>query len=147
MTGVVAALTTPGLDEAIRRLSGLKGFASAELAEDAAAIMESSTRERFETKEAPDGEAWADWSADYAATRQNHHSLLVSGGDLMDSIAGYSTDLEAGVGSNLVYAAHQHFGGEETGSGIPARPYLGLSVQDAQDIEELAIGRIEELLQ
>ncbi|MBT2131222.1 phage virion morphogenesis protein [Aliiroseovarius lamellibrachiae] len=147
MSGAILSLTTPGLDEAIKRLSVLPGFEMAELADDAAAILESSTRARFETKEAPDGTPWADWSDDYAATRGSNHSLLINEGEMRDSIASYATGDEAAVGSNLVYFAHQHFGGEEIDSGIPARPVLGMSDQDEQDIYDLATGRLEELLQ
>lgn len=147
MAGVTVSLTTEGLDEAIRRLSGLSGFQMAELADDAGAILESSTRNRFDTKTAPDGSAWVPWSEAYDDTREDHHSLLVEGGGLRDSIASYSSGSDVQVGSNLVYAAHHQFGGEETGSGIPARPYLGLSDEDEADLADLVTGRLEDLLQ
>lgn len=147
MAGVTATLTTPGLDAAIKRLSRLDGFQAAELLDDAGAILESSTRRRFETKIAPDGAPWADWSDAYAGTREDHHSLLVSQGDMLDSIASYASGGEVHVGSNLIYAAHHHFGGDEIGSGIPARPYLGVSDEDERDLADLVTGRLEELLQ
>lgn len=41
------------------------------------------------------------------------------------------------VGSELVYAAiHQH-GGEPVGSAIPARPYLGISDENAADLNAI----------
>ncbi|MCW8843603.1 MAG: phage virion morphogenesis protein, partial [Rhodobacteraceae bacterium] len=80
-------------------------------------------------------------------TREDWHSLLVEEGGLRDSIASYSSGTEVEVGSNLIYAAHQHFGGDETGSGIPARPFLGISDQDESDLRELVTGRLEDLLQ
>ena len=148
MAGLTTSLTTLGLEDAIRRLSRLEGFAMAELADDAGAILESSTRDRFDTKLAPDGTPWEPWSEAYDETR-NHgvHSLLVEEGGLRDSIASYSSGAEVEVGSNLIYAAHHHFGGDEIGSGIPARPFLGISDQDESDLRELVTGRQEDLLQ
>ena len=146
MAGVTATLITEGLDAAIKRLSRLNGFKMAELTDAAGAILESSTRDRFDTKAAPDGAAWVPWSEAYDETREAHHSLLVGEGDLCDSIASYSIGGEVHVGSNLVYAAHHHFGGDEIGSGIPARPYLGVSSEDERDIADLVTGKLEELL-
>ena len=148
MAGVTTSLTTPGLDEAIAKIAALGGFHLAELTDDAAAILESSTRGRFETKEAPDGTPWVPWSGEYDATR-NHgvHSLLIEEGDLNDSIASFSTGTEIHVGSNLVYAAHHQIGGDEIGSGVPARPYLGVSDEDELDLRDLVTGRLEELFQ
>lgn len=147
MAGVTASLTTEGLDAAIKRLSRLEGFQMAELTDAAGAILESSTRGRFDTKIAPDGAAWVPWSEAYDDTREDRHSLLVEEGDLRDSIASYSTGGEVHVGSNLIYAAHHHFGGDEIGSGIPARPYLGISDDDEIDLADLVTGKLEELLQ
>lgn len=145
---VTASLTTMGLDSAIARLSRLEGFQMAELADDAGAILESSTRRRFETKTTPDGDAWTPWSEAYDDTRDHdRHSLLVSDGDLHSSIQSYATGSEVHVGSNLVYAAHHHFGGDEIGSGVPARPYLGVSAQDARDIYDLVTERLRDLVQ
>ncbi len=148
MSGVTATLTTEGLKEAIAKVGRLEGFQMAELADDAGAILESSTRRRFDTRVAPDGEAWAPWSESYDETRDHDvHSLLLNEGDFRDSIASYSSATEAEVGSNLVYAAHQHFGGDETGSGIAARPILGVSAEDELDLHDLVTARLEELLQ
>ena len=148
MAGVTAQLTTVGLDEAIRRLSRLEGFEMAGLADRAGSILETSTRERFETKIDPDGASWVPWSEAYDDTREERQSLLVGDGaaPLHDSIAFFSTGGEVHVGSNLVYAAHHQFGGDEVGSGIPARPYLGVSDQDELDLKDLVTGTLEGLL-
>ncbi|QDI75913.1 MULTISPECIES: phage virion morphogenesis protein [Leisingera] len=141
MAGVSTSLTTIGLDAAIRRLSALEGFRMAELADDAGAVLEISTRRRFDTRLAPDGAEWAPWSEAYDETRDyDAHSLLVSDGDLRDSIASYATGSEVEVGTALIYGAHHQFGGEETGSGIPARPYLGISRDDELDLADLVTG-------
>lgn len=147
MAGVSTSLTTIGLDAAMRRLVALEGFEAAELADDAGAILESSTRGRFQSKEAPDGEAWTPWSEAYDETR-NHakHSLLVDGGDLNDSIAAYASGTEVQIGTAMIYGAHHHFGGDEIGSGVPARPYLGVSHEDELDLTDLVTGRLRGVL-
>lgn len=147
MAGVTAQLTTVGLDEAIRRLSRLENFEMSQLADDAGTLLVSSTRERLhETKAAPDGSPWPEWSEEYAATRHGGHSLLVGNRELLDTIAHVVQGGEVHVGSNLVYAAHHQFGGDELGSGIPARPYLGVSEQDELDLKDLVTGTLEGLL-
>lgn len=102
--------------------------------------VETQTRRRIsEEKTAPDGAPWAPWSDAYAATRHGGQSLLQSEGHLLDSmhyqvIGGDVVE----VGSNLVYAAIHQFGGEEVGRNIPARPYLGLSDENIDDLAALA---------
>ena len=150
MTGVAfyTSFEAAGLEEAVARLIRLDGFNQDELMDDAGALLESSTRGRFDTKTAPDGSAWVPWSERYDNTR-NHgvHSLLIEGGGLRDSIASYSTSTEAAVGSNMVYAAIHNFGGEPVGSNIPAREYLGISDEDERDLGDLVAAHIEELMQ
>jgi len=123
-----------------------------ELMENIAALVESQTRRRIqEEKTSPDGEPWPEWSEDYAeskhgadrahwdiiphgtASPQGGHSYLQLDGGLLDSITSEATADEAIVGSNLVYAAAQHFGGD----GIRPRPYLGLSSDNEAEIVEL----------
>lgn len=104
------------------------------------ALLASSAKRRIRSeKRGPDGEPWRSWTPAYAATRHAGQSLLLAGGGLDDSI----THLVAGhgveVGSNLVYAAiHQLSGAGTSRPNIPARPYLGVSDEDAQDIVALA---------
>jgi phage virion morphogenesis protein len=109
-------------------------------------LVEDQTRRRIiDEKVSPDGTRWAPWSRRYAATRGNEHSLLVGEGNpgLLESITNHTADETAKVGSNLVYAATHQMGR----GGIPARPYLGVSDANRLEIEDLVIGRVEELLQ
>lgn len=146
MAGVAATLTEIGLEDAMAKLRRLGGFQMAQLADDAGAILESSTRRRFDTAQAPDGDGWVPWSEAYDETRGDHHSLLVSDGDLRDTIASYSGGTEVSVGSGQIYAAHHHFGGEEIGTNVPARPFLGVSNEDRIDLTDLVHLRLQELL-
>lgn len=148
MSGIALSLTAPGLDDAIRRLARLQGFEMAQLADDAGALLESSARDRFETKTAPDGTPWAAWSEAYDETR-NHdkHSLLVGENNLLESVQSYTQGSDVTVGSNLVYAAHHQLGGEEIGSGMPERPYLGMSSDDVEDLRDLVTAHMDGSLQ
>ena len=117
---------------------------------EVAGLIEDQTKLRIaDDKTAPDGTPWAPWSARYAATRNTgnaiRHSLLVGEGDLRDSIQNYTTGPAAVVGTPLIYGATHQFG--SANGAIPARPYLGLSADNRTAIEDLVIGRIEDLLQ
>ncbi|OSI09272.1 phage virion morphogenesis protein [Neisseria zoodegmatis] len=102
-----------------------------------AALLENSTRKRFETKTAPDGSKWADlslWTL-YAKTGKNgkaRGSILVDRGDLLRSITSHATESMAEVGTDRVYAAYLQTGTAK----MPARPIFGLSEQDRSDIRE-----------
>ncbi|MEL6477624.1 MAG: phage virion morphogenesis protein [Pseudomonadota bacterium] len=154
MTGVRLTVQDDALGQAVTRLGALgKAIHEPDLLAIAGAVVESSTRDRFDTKVAPDGTPWAPWSAAYAKTRKPRHSLLVSSGGLRDSIASF-IDTAAGevsIGSNLVYAAVQQFGGGELdaalpASKIPARPFLGISDEDRTGIERAISTFVEEIL-
>lgn len=93
--------------------------------------VESQTRRRIDDeKRSPEGELWAPWSERYAKTRHSGHSLLQSEDHLLDSIQHLVMGADLQVGSNLVYANVHQEGFED----IPARPYLGTSRDDEQDI-------------
>jgi phage virion morphogenesis protein len=102
-----------------------------------------------EEKRAPDGTDWSPWSPRYAASqhggRASHgphpgqltaaggHTILELDGFLLDSITSEVSGSDVLIGSNLEYAATHQFGRGP----IPARPFLGLSDQNADDIENL----------
>lgn len=157
LTVVISDLgTLAAVEKRLQRLSAMDLRA---LLEGIGAEVESQTRRRIsEEKRAPDGTEWPEWSFKYAAKKhgpfKNHdkhpearresqgHSLLELTGHMLDSIQ-YEVDRdEVRIGSNMVYAAHQQFGGD----GIPAREFLGLSTENERDIESLVNNFIEEAL-
>lgn len=145
MTGVAVEAD---FDAAVHALGRLTSEQLHDLAFDIAGLIEDQTKLRIaDEKAGPDGNSWPTWSTAYAATRKENHSLLVGQANpgLMDSVQNYTTGLEAVVGTNLIYGATHQFGSED--GTIPARTYLGLSAANRQDIEDLVVGRIEELLQ
>lgn len=138
MAGVQLQFRPEGLqaiNDYITRLARALGD-TRPLLEAVGGVVESQTRRRLgEDKEGPDGEAWPEWSERYAKTRRQGHKLLENEGDLLDSIH-YVVGTDAvEIGSGLVYAAIQHFGGEEAGQpALPARPFLGVGTDDAVEL-------------
>lgn len=126
-----------------RRLAALASEDFQEILESIGSAVESQTRLRLaDEKASPDGAPWSPWSTSYARTRTGKHSLLVSEGDLLDSIQYELNGDELEVGSNLVYAATHQFGDRRKAFGkidvtYPARPFLGLSQQNEKDLTAL----------
>lgn len=150
MVGVVfdTQLDSTAAEAALARLSP---ELLAQMADEVGALIEDQTKRRIaDDKTAPDGKPWASWSARYEArikkrNRITARSLLVGEGNLRDSIQNLVTGTEIRVGSNIEYAAVHQFGSAD-GRGIPARPYLGLSIADRTEIEDLIVTRVEEVL-
>ncbi len=140
MAGTQLTFDIKGFAEATHAINGLGGNA-ADIYVAAGALIESQTRRRIaEEKTGPDGNAWAAWSPEYEATRKSGQSLLMNEGELLDSIAWAVSGDDLEVGSNLVYAATHQFGSED--GTIPARPFLGLSADNENELLELVTGLI-----
>jgi phage virion morphogenesis protein len=140
MSGASLTLDVQGLPQLKARINKLASRSNfEELMEGIGAEIESQTHRRLqEEKQSPEGEPWAAWSNSYAQSRHSGHSLLMNEGELDDSIQFLVLDDEIHVGTNLIYAAVQHFGGEDVGKpNLDARPYLGLSDENLSDIEAL----------
>jgi phage virion morphogenesis (putative tail completion) protein len=92
----------------------------------------SSTLERFDNEEDPQGDKWQ-------ATKRGGAILQDSGG-LKGSIV-YEAGLDqVVVGTNKVYGAIHQFGGDTGryhGVTLPARPYLGISEEDRKEIKHM----------
>ncbi|MGE4298907.1 MAG: phage virion morphogenesis protein [Desulfovibrionaceae bacterium] len=109
-------------------------------------LLVASTQERFEVGTAPDGTKWAPSGAP---------QTLVGDGHLLDSISHVADGHSVEWGSRRVYALIHQLGGVIKPKNakalkiplpdgtfalvqsvtMPARPYLGISDQDASDIE------------
>lgn len=117
-----------------------------------ATLLENSTRKRFESKTAPDGTPWADWTErtkrQYAQpiwrTRNKERylaglkprpkeRLLRDSSRLLRSLTSHATQALAQVGTNIQYARYHQFGTQK----MVARPIFGLSEQDRIDIMEV----------
>lgn len=109
-----------------------------------------STKKRFGTKTGPDGERWADNSPVTIERKGRNWPLTGGGGEhgagggalgdtIHDQLLGND---EVQIGSSLGYAAMQQFGGTKSEfpylwGDIPARPFLGVSNDDHDNILEI----------
>lgn len=174
MAGAALRFDFQGLVQTKEQLDRLMRFDRRELLQGIAAIGEEQTKRRIsDEKEAPDGTPWPAWSDSYAAQRPAGKSLLEDSGGLHDSITGEADESAATWGSNKEYARIHQQGGKTTphtiqassakalnipgvgfrrsakhpGSVIPARPYLGLSEANREEIEAEVRAFFEDLLQ
>ncbi len=117
-----------------------------------ATLLENSTRKRFETKTAPDGEKWADWTD---STKRRYakpiwrtknkkrylaglkprpkERLMRDSSRLLRSLTRHATAQMAQVGTNVQYAPYHQLGTKR----MVARPMFGISDQDRVDILDL----------
>jgi phage virion morphogenesis protein len=141
MVGVV--IEDVGLEEAQAAIGRL--IEDATFKEALGELVVNQTKQRIAAeKTAPDGTSWQAWSTAYAGARHGGHSLLMSGGTLLDSISAYVSGDTIEVGSGMVSAATHQFGSRD--GRIPARPYLGVSEDNRQEIEDVALDHFAELL-
>lgn len=126
--------------------------------------MIKSTLERFERGgPAPDGKPWAPLKPSTLA-RKKTTQILVESRHLRDSIRYRADNTKVEIGTKVKYAAIHQFGGRTSptiikprrkkalwwpgaphpvksvrhpGVAIPARPYLGVDKDDAQEIEDI----------
>lgn len=148
------------LQKELRRLGSLD---RAELNRAIAEALRTSTDERFDAEAGPDGAAWRPSIRASAGGR-----TLTDTAALRNSIHSRSSAAGAEIGTNLIYAATHQFGDggrtiraknqpylkfqvngrwyrkRQVTVKIPARPYLGLSDDDRDEIREIieeAVGR------
>lgn len=95
-------------------------------------LVASQTRRRLhEEKTGPKGGRWKAWSPDYARTRKSHHSLLINKGYMKDAVTHNLIPGGVEVGTSVIYGATHQFGRGR----IPARPFLGLSAENRDEVE------------
>lgn len=112
-----------------------------ELLDDAGAALETAAKERFRSKESPEGEPWPKWSDDRYRERQlaKGASLMDDSGVLRGSISHQVEDDRVRVGSADKRAATLFYGDTRTAWGRvsatwPARQPLGISAEDRADL-------------
>lgn len=93
---------------------------------------ESQIKERFETKEDPEGSSWPDWSDDYRkrVTEKSPGASILMGREsrLQESVSFEITNKGIAWGSPMIYARVHQDGWED--KNIPARAYLGIGEED-----------------
>lgn len=138
MSSVDLVINLRGLDPFKRTLGRMSPQRLERLLDSVGATLESQTRERLgDDKKDPEGKPWAPWSPDYAERRPSNGGLLELSGGLIDSIAFETSASAVTLGSNLVYALSHQMG--DSDRGIPARPYLGVSDENLEDIGDVVM--------
>ena len=109
-------------------------------------ILLNSSRQRFQTSTAPDGEKWTVNSPVTLANKRDNRPLIGETKSLSTQIHYEATQEHVIVGSLMEYAGTQQFGASKGQYGttkhgvsvpwgdIPARPFLGISTEDESDI-------------
>lgn len=118
--------------------------------------MVEQTREHIDESKAPNGSKWEAWSKAtqkyvrrYAPGSKMLKRSGSGGGKLYDRIAGEVEGDAVVVGVDVAYGGIHQTGGK-AGRGrkvrIPARPYLGISKENASDIQHIIMRWVEEKL-
>lgn len=92
---------------------------------------------RFGTKQSPNNGPWAPWVAGYKG-----NSLLVRSGRLSGSNATSSTDATALIQNSVYYAGFIQGGTRK----MVARPFIGISPSDGNEIESSAANLLRSFL-
>lgn len=144
-------------EKLLKKLEGLADIDRAGINNAIAEALRSGAVQRFEEQKGPDGGAW---KKSIRATAEDGKTL-VDTAQLRNSINARASAAGAEVGTNVVYAATHQFGAsgrtirakkkkflsfqvngrwirkEQVTVNIPERPFLGVSSEDRQEIQEL----------
>lgn len=133
------SVTWKGLNETRELLRGMvkKTEQRQKLMDSIGSKMVSSTQTRIaDEKTSPAGQKWQGYkhlAYAHRKAKQSSGGLLVHSNQLVLSISHKADRKKVEWGSNKAYAARHQFGG----SGIPARPFLGVSNKDNLTIKNL----------
>lgn len=127
-------------DDALARLNRLAQFDARDMLDEIGQALASTTTRRFRDSVDPEGRPWQ--SLRPATIKQKGSSKpLIHHGHLRDSITHEVRGDRVAVGTRMIYGAIHQFGGQagrRLAAKIPARPYLGLSADDAAEINDIA---------
>lgn len=150
-------------DELLRRLNQMGSLDIQGILRSMAEGLRTSTVERFTEEKAPDGTSW---KPSIRAKEENGKTLTKTA-QLKTSIRSEVSDKGLAVGTNDIRAATHQFGDKRTirarnkryltfkiggqwhralsvDVNIPARPFLGISKEDEQDIKDILEEAFEE---
>lgn len=167
MAGASVEISATVLDEAVlsafTRLVGVMENTRPIMAAIGTGIV-ASTHRRFVSQTTPEGAKWQSLNPGYAPLKRNRR-ILTESGRLRDSINSRAGNDQVRVGTNVIYAGVHQFGATikpKTGSHlffrmasgmvaaksvtVPARPFLGISLEDEAMIAETVFGFAERRL-
>jgi phage virion morphogenesis protein len=129
------------VSEAQRALANLYGLDQRQLADEIGHYVLSETLHNFDQAQTPEGEQWKKSKraeSDGGKTLQHHGHLR----DSYNYIVGLGGDFVE-IGSNMIYAAIHHFGGETGRKSarfeMDARPALGLTDEMESEIGDMTL--------
>lgn len=138
MAGAHIDIDDASVRSALNRLLDAGSHLSAAFKEIGEDLVDSS-KARFAAQEDPQGQAWAPLSPAYAKRKARKKGatdlILVLNGYLGTTLHYQATDTDLLIGTDATYGAVHQFGWPE--KNIPARPYLGLSDDDRDNILEI----------
>jgi len=143
-------------DEAVRAVLDRLSELGADMTPLMRAISEdmmAAVEDRFANESTP-ADPWVDLAASTKKAREKRGTWpgkkLQESGRLLSSIVPFYDNQEAGVGTNVIYAAIHNFGGQagrNHSATIPARPFFVLGEDDLQRIYETADGFLDQVIQ
>ncbi|MQX36821.1 phage virion morphogenesis protein [Roseospira navarrensis] len=164
MSGIAIRIDDADLRRAGHALDALVRDADRahDLMDEIGAALVTSVQQRFQAGRSPDGDRW---TPSRRAARTGGQTL-VDRGHLRDSITHAADSRSARVGTNLIYARIHQLGGQiraRAGGALaiplpdggvalrksvtlPARPYLGISADDREEIGDIIRERLRDAL-
>ncbi len=145
------SLNWGGLDRLVERGGKRLAAQRRNLLNAVGETLVSGTLERFENEEDPEGKKWEPsgraWEQGVKGRRGRMGKAVQDSGRLRSSIDYAVMQDGVLVGSNVEYARIHQMGGK-AGRGrkvtIPARPYLGISKEDREEVEALITDYMED---
>jgi phage virion morphogenesis protein len=149
--GMTFTIRPSGLDvieAALGRLQATAGDLRPAMDEIGSQLLQR-TQRRFEEQQGPDGEAWQPLSPVTVRRRGDAGPIRRISGDRYRSLTSEASPDSAEIGTNWPYARIHQLGAAQGSSGrsrrngpipwgdIPARPYLGLSDEDNDDVLDI----------
>ncbi|HQQ70763.1 MAG TPA: phage virion morphogenesis protein [Alicycliphilus sp.] len=135
MAGTHLSINAVGLDSLRQRLQVMAGLDTSTLLPRLGEYLLTSTQDRFSSQTDPEGSPWeALKPRTIKRKKYNAAKILTERGFLRKNLRYQVLNkTTVQVGSNLEYAATHQYGR----GNIPARPFLGLSPQDHQEIRTI----------
>ncbi|MDX1301200.1 phage virion morphogenesis protein [Photobacterium sp.] len=144
MSNSTFAITLPAMQSPRRKLHTiLKKTASLQpLYQQIGDYLLTVHRQRWQLQQSPEGQSWLPLSPDYQRSKPAASDLiLVLNDHLRQSLSYWGDDQGLSFGTPLEYGAIHHYGGNTDMSpqnaAIPARPWLGVSDDDIEQINQI----------
>lgn len=154
ITFTIRPLGLDAVETALSRLAASAGNLHSAMDEIGSQLLQR-TQRRFEEQQGPDGSDWPELSPVTVRRRGSSGPILRVNGYLYDSLEYKVSSDAVEIGTNWPYARIHQLGAAQGSSGrtrrngpipwgnIPARPYLGLSDDDREDVLDIITRNIE----